>query len=243
MITSTHIGGYWRTGNQLFQCAAVVGHARKIGVDFEFPEWELSDRIFPNHVNKNIQLHDYLIYKEPRFEYDPIPDHDSLNLRGFFQSEKYFHNVKEELTAEFCKSRPSGHLPGCAIHVRRGDYLAVDYFHRLTRDNYYNKAIAMMSIIHAKEIKAHPEFHIYSDDPEFCRKEFSEKCYVVHDMTQSPLDTILEMSRYKYLIMANSSFSWWAAYLGSAVVITPGKWFQSWNYSTEDLYLPEWIKM
>lgn len=248
MITFSRLGKFGQLGNQLFQIAAIVAHAQKLNTSFVFPETSLTKRLFPNNIQTFVNMADYKLYKEPHFHFNPIPLEDNLDLRGFFQSEKYF--IESDIVSTYKKYQNINLYDGnttparcdCAVHVRRTDYLLRKHGHIVLEKDYYDQAMGMIKASHPYTL-----FHFYSDDIKWCIEEFGYRDDVTfhNDMSMDPFDVILEMSSYKNIITANSSFSWWAAYLNyvlnNAMIITPKKWFD--NFNELDLIPNGWIKI
>ncbi|MFO0955413.1 MAG: alpha-1,2-fucosyltransferase [Candidatus Saccharibacteria bacterium] len=198
-------------------------------------------------------------YTEPHFHYDKnfsnLPKRSILE--GYFQSEKYFHEVRDMLLADFeWQHDPLGknkslvrniseNNRSVAIHVRRGDYVsnasAAD-FHGLTDKAYYTSAVK-------KIMKIIPDANLYvfSDDPSWCRKnlKFSQKTiYISHNKTGSEDMRLMKLCRHN--IIANSSFSWWGAWLNqnpNKIVIAPKKWFLHSESNTKDVIPNKWIQI
>lgn len=195
---------------------------------------------------------DEFIYKEREFNYNPIPYQDDMRIRGWFQSEKYFLNNKDEIIELFApSSKILDHLSSkfgdllqasntVGIHVRR--YSAKEnpnqsvYFE--CDMDYFEKAMAMF-----------PQdaiFLIFSNDMRWCKANFSRLKKNIRFIENGTLhNDFYLMSLCKHNIISNSSFSWWAAYLNTnpaKKVIVPPLWFQP-NYiaNPKDLIPPEWI--
>lgn len=180
---------------------------------------------------------------------------DNTYLDGFWQSEKYFENIKPILCKEFSPKEPLNSennkwlekIKSCisiSIHVRRGDYITNQNalnFHGLCDISYYEKA---MNII--KESIIEIELFVFSDDLEWCKDNFKflEKTHFV-DSNQNEnfyIDLFL-MSNCKHNIIANSSFSWWSAFLNQnneKIVVAPKKWFSNSDIETKDLFPSQW---
>jgi len=182
---------------------------------------------------------------------------DNTYLYGYFQTEIYFKTLRNELLQIFriqqeidlinsslisqMKSENS-----ISIHVRRGDYLNSP-FEILDIQNYYQKAIEFIQ----KEINS-PVFYIFTNDYLWVEKNFEllniKKTIVkINSGNQSYLDMIL-MSNCKHNICANSSFSWWGAWLNtnpSKIVIAPDRWFKNAEYvaSSYNLIPSDWQKI
>lgn len=179
----------------------------------------------------------------------------SVAIYGYFQSYKYFDFIRHQLFHDFQLVEPLddrnlealGSILSCdsvCIHVRRGDYVsleAANVFHGLCDLNYYSEAI---NIIHSKI--ENPHFFIFSDDIPWCRSRFNEAniSFVnVNNSDNAHLDLNL-MKNCKHFIIANSSFSWWGAWLAenkNKIVIAPKKWFAEENSNIEDRIPNEWL--
>jgi hypothetical protein len=194
----------------------------------------------------------YLSYTEPNFNYTEIPDIKSdVKLIGYFQSEKYFINYRKEIlelfnidneSKKFINEKYSKilNLDNCSLHVRRGDFINLQNYHVLQTVDYYKKSI---------EIMGNDKFYvIFSDDIKWCKENLNfikNKIFISgnHDY----IDLYL-MSLCKNNIMANSTFSWWGAWMNNnpnKKVIIPSKWFGNSNshLNTVDLYCNDWIKI
>lgn len=181
---------------------------------------------------------------------------DNTYLNGFWQSEKYFDTIRPVLLKDFeYKAKPSAknltlikEISGCysvSLHVRRGDYAsnkATNAFHGLTGINYYQAAIKKM----AARIKQ-PVFYVFSDDPEWCKRNLKVNFPTVYvDHNENGSDDLRLMRYCKHNIIANSSFSWWGAWLNpntDKIVVAPKKWFNDSSIDTSDVIPKEWIKL
>lgn len=189
-------------------------------------------------------------YSEVGFEYNPIPYVDNLLLRGYFQSEKYFKHNRENIIATFSPTNNEiiyinnkyGSLLSnetCSIHIRRGDYLNLQEHHPVCTMNYYNEAITKVS-------KA-THFLVFSDDIEWCKTKFIGDQYTFIE-NETDVTDLFMMSNCKHNIIANSSFSWWGAWLNKnkdKVVVMPSKWFGPAKsaLNTKDIHPEGWIKI
>ena len=240
IVTCAFLG---RCGNQLFQIAATLGYALEHGFNIGFPnrtqlakEWPLYFKQLPRYNDSP------KIWKAPdNGRYVVIPKFDrDIKLFGFFQSELYF-GTNSAFRSKLYKliGYEEGHREGCAIHVRRGDYLIHSDGFPVLPIGYYQKGI---DIMRAMDIK---DFTIFSDDPGWCLEHF-------HDMEvvtgNTPVQDLFEMSKFKHIITANSSFSWWGAWLGSIdkKVIVPHKdqYYGPTNPTqTDDLFPDRWTQL
>ena len=222
----------------MFQYAATFAASKRINQKCAFPENEPNlFELFTLSADK-IQRPQGLIYQEPHFHYAPIPQQDDLTLHGYFQSEKYFSDCRDDIKAEFLLRNPV-HPEGLdddyiGIHVRRGDYLNHPDIHPTCSMQYYEKAL---SLLPDKPVK------IFSDDWEWCAKNFKGDRF--HVSTGNFIEDFETLSKCNYHIIANSSFSWWAAWLSdSKKVIAPSAWFgPNGPGSAEDVVPTNWTKI
>lgn len=158
-------------------------------------------------------------------------------LFGYFQSPLYFASMAAEIRAEMFGLLDGGVVietgladkiaaPGSvAVHVRRTDFLKIPA-HLVCGADYYRRSMETM-----RGLVPGARFHIFSDDPEWCRATFTEPDQeVIHvpRMAANPLHDLLLMSRAPHHIIANSSYSWWVAWLGEKPgqqVMLPDRWF------------------
>jgi len=260
MLSFNHLGQLGRLGNQMFQYASLRGIAARRGYDFGIPdskfenEW-LDHQLFEvfelPHLNRsNIGMLDMghaPFAKERDFTFDePLYNQcpNDVSLWGFYQSEKYFKDIEKSLREDFtfldeistpCKEIFSWDNP-ISLHVRRTDYIQNSANHYNLGLDYYEKAL--------KKFDSDREVLVFSDDPEWCseQKLFSDDRFSISETGDNRLDLCL-MSMCKTHIIANSSFSWWGAWLsGSDDVIAPLKWFGPNNLhnSTMDLIPTRW---
>jgi hypothetical protein len=211
------------------------------------------------------------VFAQPHYHYYPdwlnLPD--DLYLSGYFQSEKYFGTIQDKIRQWYTPSKPLDDKNAAllaemktkesvSLHVRRGDYTAASFnsFFGTLPDDYYQRAVAHIN----QQIKA-PAFYIFSDDIAWCKanlKVGDSPVFVDHNRGDDSFKDVLMMSGCKHNIIANSSFSWWGAWLNadpSKTVIAPTKWFnQSYYtgkgnvyptryYNTSDLIPPGWLRL
>ena len=173
-------------------------------------------------------------------------------LSGYWQSEKYFLHMRNEIKCDFALSVPvsaeinnlvsriSEH-PSVSIHVRRGDYL-VNTVHGLCTMSYYQRAWTSIT----ERLHIRPTPFVFSDDPEWVRQNFDIGAdFVPIDTTpdRMPQEDLFCMAQCDHHILANSSFSWWGAWLNESpdsVVIAPDPWFISETLHNADLIPERW---
>jgi len=205
--------------------------------------------IFRN-VNFQESIPNSLTYKEPYFNYSEIPKTiGDIKLHGYFQSEKYFQEYRNEILELFSIDENTknkllskyGDLLGkktCSIHVRRGDYIRLNQFHTVQPIDYYQKSV--------KLIGEDYEYLIFSDDINWCQENFGfikNKHFITNNTNYEDLHL---MSMCNHNIMANSSFSWWGSWMNknkNKKVIAPRNWFGEKNkhLETKDIYPENWI--
>jgi len=174
-------------------------------------------------------------------------------LWGYWQSEKYFINIKNQIlnTYDFKIELKDKNLilfeeirnnkKNASIHIRRGDYINSTIHTNLSETDYYEKSINYISNIILNCI-----FYIFSDDTNWVKNKFniSNAKYIDWNIDINSHYDMHLMSLCSNNIIANSSFSWWAAYLNknpNKIVIAPKYWFKNNCFSSEDLIPEEWI--
>ena len=228
----------------MFQYACVKALSTRIGVKCSFPEKEPNLHSIFKLNSCKIFIPEFgqpALYREPGFTHSDIPTSTpDLFLEGYFQSEKYFKDFENVIREEFkfIKS-PTREVPKgtCSIHVRRGDYLGLKDHHPLCSMDYYLKS---MSLIPSNN------YMVFSDDPDWCMENFKQSNVEVVLGNTADEDLQL-MAMCDNHIIANSSFSWWGAWLGcnkSKKVVAPANWFgPSKTLDTSDIYCSGWIKI
>ena len=200
------------------------------------------------------------IYREPHFHYDSRFEDITapVFLEGYFQSERYFRPFEETIRQDLAipKSYPIRCLPildrisqcdAIAIHIRRGDYVSVKKnvnIYHLQSNQYYQSAVTLIS----QGLKK-PRCFIFSDDPawviENMKLDLPWEVVNINSTKEVFWDLAL-MRQCKHFVIANSSLSWWGAWLGNdpyKIVIAPKKWFKSGNLNTQDLIPENWLRL
>ena len=282
MISFGNIGYMGRLWNQMFQFASTLATGKRKGYEVRFPIENCSGfrRIGPIDLSTGAlsdvkcdlldcfdipneyfisspRLQIYSLFNEGKFEYDDriesIPD--GCNLSGYFQTEKYFLDIKEEIKNIFSFKKEiveegdrilreiSGGKELVSIHVRRGDYTLYPDHHPTCNPEYYSLGIQEIRKVSEKDLKV----IIFSDDKQWCLDNM--KNYIGEDFsitnTEDPYVELYMMTKCNYHIIANSSFSWWGSWLAnSKLTVAPSKWFGSaMDKNTQDIYLKEWISI
>ena len=190
------------------------------------------------------------------FDQETFNAGQSAILWGFWQNEKYFDGAKDEVRAafRFKKSNNEAFLEAkknilavnaISLHVRRGDYTLPKYLkvYGATDTSYYDRAIAYIS-----ERVDSPHFFVFSDDIDWCRNNIKTSAPVTYmdDATAGrKASGHLELiSLCKHNIIANSTFSWWGAWLNQSpgkIVVAPKRWHA--DLTKGDLISEQWIKI
>ena len=257
MITCKLQGGL---GNQMFQIAAITSLAWK---NNDIAKFDLNSHYLPSqgrkahnyidNIFRNVEFNDNIeidsVYNEGGHQYVDMPYVKNSRFIGYFQSEKYFEdhvlkikdlfsideNTKNYIFEKYndiLKKKPT------SIHIRRGDYLKFKDVHPVCKKEYYIEAM--------KRLPSDTEYLIFSDDPDWCLKSFAMKKFTVIRGEADFVDLFL-MSLCQNNIIANSSFSWWAAWLNineGKKIFAPKAWFGAAGPQyTDDIIPNSWIRL
>jgi hypothetical protein len=249
-ISFNSIGSLGRLGNQMFQFAALKGIAKHRGFDYilipsedndEYKDHKLLTLFKMEDVPiDNINTTQKLTQKDFTFDEDLFNNcPDNVDIFGYFQTEKFFAHIRNELLKDFeFKNVENMIIPEgdyVAIHVRRGDYVSLTEHHPVCSLEYYQKAMSMF-----------PNFNfvVISDDLDWCKKQEIFKNCIFLD-TNNLANDMYVMTVARHNIIANSSFSWWGAWLNknaNKIVVAPKQWFgDKIQNNTKDLYCSDWI--
>jgi hypothetical protein len=239
-VTHNHVESD-RLGNQLFRLATSLSYSITHNKILTFKDWRYKE-YFNLSFDSNYDGGFENTYHEKRFEFDPIPYFEgNLSLSGYYQSEKYFiENAKEIRSAFRCVV---GSKKSCAVHVRRGDYLAWPNIFFTCDMLYYQKTMEKV-----KELWGINEFVIYSDDLAWCMQNFNSlsNIYRIEYSTNTNYITdFIDLQNHYANIISNSTFSWWGAWLsGHDRVVGPKQWFQpTYSVSSVDIIPERWIQI
>jgi hypothetical protein len=266
MISFNQLGNLGRLGNQMFQYASLRGIAENRGFDFCIPSEKVFGENDPNVKNSESNIHNtfniswvnleqsnYKNFSERHFHFDEDLFNnceDNVDLVGYFQTEKYFKHIEDEIRKDFSFSDElvdtcskfidelDSDREVISVHVRRSDYLTLQSFHPTPPIEYYSEALKLFPNIPVL---------IFSDDVNWCLNQdvFEDDRFMISQSNTADFDLCL-MSLCKYHIIANSSFSWWGAWLAkSKNVIAPKTWFgpSLSHKDTSDLYCSGWKKI
>ena len=280
MIGYDRLGSNGRLGNQMFQYAALRGIADKRGFQWKIPSGDynhnanygLFETFKMTNVKQdnigfingqNVQENDHCFIEE---FFTECPD--NITLDGFFQTEKYFDHISDQIRADFTFKK--GYLEPCKeyiesldkspifLHVRRTDSIGREQYHPILPISYFEESI--------KEFPEDTPCFVFTDDLEWCKSQeyfkqdrfmFNENVqrydYVSMDGLGKMQNTLLPqvdlclMSLCSGAIIANSSFSWWGAWLQNdrGKVIAPDykKWFGTsmTHLDTSDIIPDRWV--
>ena len=262
MLTFNNLGNLGRLANQMFQYASLKGIAKHRGFDYMVPVYsdtfidslgnKLRTELFnPFNLKVNIgSMQTEKYFQEPHFEFsqdlfDNCPD--NVSLYGFFQTEKYFNHIRDDILKDFTfrKEFEDGYDEvkdmfdnPVALHIRRGDFIINHANHHNLSLSYYEKAL--------KEFDDDRQIVIFSDDTKWCGEQelFSGDRFLICE-TGHPYIDLCIMSKCSDFIIANSTFSWWGAWLCNnkdKVVLYSDRWFGPNNEhkSLKDLFPPTW---
>lgn len=225
----------------MWQIACAIGLANKLNDYYCIPE----NQYFPHLQKCRCGVVTAYVYKEPSFEYNEIAiNHSYILLSGWFQSEKYWSHCKDEVIKAF-NITPVIREGWVSIHVRRGDYLLKPDYHPVITNDYIKRAIEYFIFI------GYTNFLVFGDDPDWNHDNINGAVYPGCNFEYSEGRTALEdmafMAGCEHNIIANSSFSFWGAYLNknpNKVVIAPSLWFgPTGPPNTNDLIPENWIRV
>jgi hypothetical protein len=263
MLTVKFMG---RLGNQMFEYAFAKAQAKRLGVElaldvslyredhpFQLLQWQgVTERIVPKQKTT---------FREEGMPYNPelvskIKDGDVIS--GYWQTPKYFNEIKDELRQIFVPKWPiskrafdwsnrilDAGTGSVAVHIRRGDYLSEQHsaFHGVLPFSYYQEAAKLMPKMN--------EMFIFSEDltdPFVQSFEGYKNIHIVPpgEVNKEEAEDIWLQTLCQQHIVANSTFSFWGAWLADSpnqVVVAPKQWFQSTEVDYRDLLPEAWIKI
>ncbi|NLP40967.1 MAG: alpha-1,2-fucosyltransferase [Veillonellaceae bacterium] len=210
----------------------------------------------PGELLGLIQSNGIYALQEPHFHFYPAIYEitDSVLLwKSYWQSEQYFTDIASVIRADFTPTTISARslqiaerMNSCqsvSVHVRHGDYTH-STIHRMLPLSYYNKAMNYL-----EQRFANLRWFVFSDDLPWCKQAFVGKSNLEFNEKVDPqcdYEEIWLMSQARHVITANSTFSWWGAWLNNhprKIVITPNEWFENTDLCTKDLIPQTWIRL
>jgi len=216
--------------------------------DFASPEEIAALKVIPTYIRE-----------KELFHFDPsiLNLGDDIYLDGSWQSEKYFADIQAIIRQEFTVKIPqvginkelAKQITSCesvSLHIRRGDYISNSRTNQILGIcdlDYYFHCVDCL----AQTIK-HPYFFIFSDDHEWTRNYLKlpyPAIIVDYNKADKNYEDLRLMSQCKHHIIANSTFSWWSAWLSQnpkKIIFAPKRWFKSNAYNPKDLIPDKWVK-
>jgi hypothetical protein len=265
MLSFNNIGNLGRLSNQMFQYAALKGIAAKHEYEYCIPPKEIFGVFDKNVKMDGTNLYDLFnlegtnrvevssnkIVRENGFHFneDLFENcEENVDLLGYFQSEKYFKHISDEIKKDFtfnenvyndCKSFYDEHFVDTkviSLHIRRGDYLS-NPNHPIQELSYYQKAL--------EEFDSDTPVLVFSDESSWCENQelFKDDRFFI-SQGGDPIADLCIMTLCDYHIIANSSYSWWGSWLANSErTIAPKNWFggSCINHNTDDLYCSDWV--
>lgn len=201
----------------------------------------------------------YLLVERKYFSFDPtvLDAPGNVYLDGYWQSERYFKEIEPVIRREFrWKEEPGPKnaemanrikaANAVAIHVRRGDYVhdpKTHELHGVCPPEYYREGARLIA---ARE--PNPQFFVFSDDPEWVQANLELEgptTYVNLNSIDTGYEDLRLMALCRHHIIANSSFSWWGAWLANSggMVVAPQRWLRSKEYDIPDLIPEGWVRL
>ena len=264
MISFNNLGNLGRLANQMFQYASLKGIARNRGYDFSIPPANVFGKRDPVVATAELNIYDVfgldkknnvglfpnqvLAERMHTFDqelFDNCPD--NIDIFGYYQTHKYFEHIEDELREDF--TFDADLVKSCkefleytyvfrdviALHIRRGDYVS-NPNHPSQPMEYYQRGLEMLPDL---------DVIVFSDDAEWCKQQeiFSSYRFSISEGNTTDADLCL-MSMCQYHVIANSSFSWWGAWLArSKKVIAPKNWFggDCVNKDVSDMEFANWV--
>ena len=263
MISFNNLGNLGRLANQMFQYASLKGIARNRGFDFAIPPREVFGKRDPMVQISELNIYDVfgldkknqvglfpnqvLMERVHTFDEELFTNcPDDIDIFGYYQTHKYFEHIEDEIREDFAFDPQL--VKSCkefleytfvfrdviALHIRRGDYVA-NPNHPMQSMEYYQRALEMLPDL---------DVIVFSDDAAWCNQQelFSSDRFSISEENTTDADLCL-MSMCQYHIIANSSFSWWGAWLArSKKVIAPKNWFggDCVNKDVRDMEFANW---
>jgi hypothetical protein len=206
-------------------------------------------------IKQKVNPHHYIREKSFSFNQKIFNYSGHLYLDGYWQSEKYFNNVSNLIRSDFIFkdaynisnqniSKFIKSVNAVSLHVRRSDYVhnaVANQQHGTCSLEYYEKSIEYISG-RIKDI----HIFVFSDDPSWIKSNLKVAYPIFYIEETKNYEDMQLMSMCKHHIIANSTFSWWGAWLNpnfNKIVIAPKKWFNNSDIDTKDLIPDSWIKI
>ena len=217
---------------------------------FSFCFFKLQQKIIPWHKQSAI------IERTCNFDPDFLKITGNAYLDGYWQSEKYFADIAHVIRNDFTFKEEPDELNkivllnilnsnSVSLHIRRGDYVSnpkTTEIHGVLESEYYMESLNLME----KKVKE-PEVFVFSDDMVWAKENLKTDLplhFIDHNGVEKDYEDLRLMSNCKHHIIANSSFSWWGAWLGKKegqVVVAPARWFNTMSCNYNDRLPSGWL--
>lgn len=250
MITFGKLGQYGQIGNQMFQIASTIGIATKYGYRYAFPQWLNHDGIAEGNLKSEeaevgrwfarslpvATIEEIAMCKNVEVPYgyhEGFNPGENSNLIGYMQSERWFKHCEPTIREVFEWDKEPPKVDAVAIHVRRGDFDGK--YHNFLAESYYHRAMSIM------RERGHSRFAVFSDNTAEAERITGAPAIECED----PMMALRMMTGYSGHIIANSSFSWWGAWLANSTdVIAPRQWVGNIaRLDTSDVLPDRWTRL
>ena len=251
----------WHNGFELeriFSFPVTLATPEDINIILGWQSWKSLRHRLARPAWRLLRSHHFVA--EPHFHYWPGIRHAvaPCYLLGYWQSERYFVDRAQTIRANFTFRHPLSDrnsdlarkinaVNSVSLHIRRGDYVTnpqIAISHGVCPQSYYKAAIEYI-----REHVDGPHFFVFSDDPDWVKAELSLQgrfCLVDHNRGAESYNDMRLMSMCRHHIIANSTFSWWGAWLNPSptkIVIAPRLWFNNHAADARDLFPEGWITL
>ncbi len=226
-----------------------------------FSQQNKYQKLIQKYIFSHLLLRHYTCLREDGAEFHEevlyLPNNTYLS--GYWQSEKYFLRERDLICKDFSRrttplsqenqrcQHAMQNTESVSVHIRRGDFITnakANAYHGICSLEYYKGAMDYIE----QQIK-HPTYYVFSDDPSWSRKNIHSKyeiIYIAHNHERDAHEDLRLMSKCQHNIIANSSFSWWGAWLNTnagKIVIAPKQWYKNNQINTSDLIPSTWKRV
>ncbi len=220
----------------------------------------LIDRLLGRAAQMILPRHRQAVYQQKGLAYDPevFNTRSQVLLVGYWQSEKYFRHIRETLLEEFAvatdlqaqtidTAKSIAAVNAVSLHIRRGDYVSeprTREVHGVCPPDYYRSAVRFIA-----DRVEEPHIFVFSDDMEWAKANLQinlRTAFVDHTDPGRGFEDLYLMRRCQHHVIANSSFSWWGAWLCDSpgkIVIAPRRWFSDPTIEEGDIVPEGWPRL
>jgi hypothetical protein len=240
--------------DRIFECDPLVVNDDDLDRIIGVRRHSLCQRILKLKLATALRGKHFVVEPDMRFWPDFFTLSDNCYLSGYWQSEKYFIEIQDVVRSHFTFKNIDcikiDHYKklmlsenSVSVHVRRGDYVNSN-FHGLCSVDYYKRAIDIIG-----DLISNPVIYFFSDDIGWVKKNFAcdfNVQYIDFNKGSDSWKDMYLMTLCRHHVIANSSFSWWGAWLGNnknKIVIAPERWFLKSNVNVQDVCLSSWLRL